>query len=366
MANVQLSEIQKSYQGKLVVADLSMQVSAGEYVVLLGPSGCGKTTVLKIIAGLESADRGTVQLGDKNVNRHPPRKRDIAMVFQHDALYPHMTVRQSLAFGLRKLSKADLQQRIDEAVAITRAESLLDRMPENLSGGESRRAAIAKAIVRRAGVRLLDEPLSGLDANVRSGIQDALIHWHRETPGTTIHVTHDGQEAMRVADRIAVMDEGKIVQFAKPQEIYEQPATKTVACAIDAPSMIFLTATIDENKLTFSYPGIEFSKPEIEAGWLSDLPEVPSVEIGFRDRALSIVGADTSAEPGIIIEGKVTRTQHVDGQNVLTVDCDFGAAVRVTEQSPATNAGQTVKLFCAKETLHFFDAKTGRNLKTPI
>ena len=360
MVDVRLNEIRKSYQGKLVVSDLNMHVQDGEYVVLLGASGCGKTSVLKIIAGLESPDQGDIFLGQQRITGLAPRKRDIAMVFQDDALYPHMTVRKLIGFALaRKLSTADLKQRIDDAVAMTNIELLLDRMPENLSGGESRRVAIAKAMARRASVRLLDEPLSGLDANVRGGIQDALLHWHRKTPGTTIHVTHDGQEAMRVADRIAVMDQGKIVQFAAPSEIYHQPATKTVALAIGSPPMNFLPVQVRNGKVCFQSKNAEVVSA-------IDIPEsvASEIQVGFRDRFVQVVADDESiSRPGILLTGTLLKQQALDGRCRLSVELDAQTRVNATQEKQTTKIqGESIRLFWALEHLMFFDSRSGENL----
>ena len=245
MTHVQLKKIFQRFAGHSVLDGLDLSVESGEYVVLVGPSGCGKTTTLRVIAGLHTPDQGEVFFDGKCVNRVAPRNRDVAMVFQNDGLYPHLTVGESIRFALKgKLSPGEIRSRWIQAVALTQIEAILDRFPSRLSGGELRRAAIAKSIARRTSIRLLDEPLSALDAPVRYGLQDDILRWHKTVPGTSIHVTHDGQEALRMADRIAVMEAGSIVQFATPQEVYAHPRTVSVSQAFGSPPINLIRSAV--------------------------------------------------------------------------------------------------------------------------
>ncbi|WP_372725035.1 ABC transporter ATP-binding protein [Novipirellula sp.] len=250
MSSVQLCAIQKRFASQLVLDSLSLHVAADEYFVLLGQSGCGKTTTLRVIAGIESPDAGNVLVAAEDVTSQQPRKRDVSLMFQGDGLYPHMTVRQTLAYPIKGMMPAvEIERRIACAARLLGLDALLDRHPEKLSGGELRRAGLAKSVVRQATVRLLDEPLSALDGAVRYQFQQDLNRWHREIPGTTIHVTHDGDEAMRMADRIAVMHQGRIVQVGTPEEIYHHPSCIAVAQSLGSPPINLIKATLRGGQL---------------------------------------------------------------------------------------------------------------------
>ncbi|TWU24916.1 Trehalose import ATP-binding protein SugC [Novipirellula galeiformis] len=250
MLAVQLVDIEKRYHDRDVLQSICLHVEAGEYMVLLGESGCGKTTMLRTIAGLESADGGRVEFGGVDVSRIAARKRDVSMLFQRDALYPHMTLRQTMAFPMKGLvSDSETQQRIERAAKLLGLDAMLDRHPEHFSGGELRRGGLAKMVVRQASIRLLDEPLSALDGPVRHQFQQDLQRWHREIPGTTIHVTHDGDEAMRMADRVAVMHQGQIVQVGTPEEIFHHPCCLSVAKSIGSPPINVLGGELRQGEL---------------------------------------------------------------------------------------------------------------------
>ncbi|EMI17082.1 sugar ABC transporter, ATP-binding protein [Rhodopirellula maiorica SM1] len=255
MSAVQLREIEKRFASHLVLDSLSLDVRQDEYLVLLGQSGCGKSTTLRVIAGIESPNGGRVMINAVDVTQWKARKRDVSLMFQGDGLYPHMTIRETLAYPMRGIISAlETDRRIAQAAQRLQLASLLDRRPEKLSGGELRRAGLAKSVVRQAAVRLLDEPLSALDGVVRHQFQQDLIRWHREIPGTTIHVTHDGDEAMRIADRIAVMHAGKIVQVGTPEEIYHHPCCIAVARSLGSPPMNVLSAPFCRDQLMSLWP----------------------------------------------------------------------------------------------------------------
>lgn len=235
MSSVALREVFVVRGGRPILRGLDFGIPDGffnPYVVLLGASGCGKTTTLRLIAGLDRPDSGAVLIDDRNVARVPPRGRDVSMVFQADAMYPHLSVADSIALSAKAGPAKDRKSRTKRAVELTRLDSIVDRYPDRLSGGELRRAAIAKAIARGAGVRLLDEPLSALDGGVRYELAGDLRRWHDADPGTTIHVTHDGEEAMRLADVIAVMHDGRIEQIGTPDELYQRPISVAVASSL--------------------------------------------------------------------------------------------------------------------------------------
>ncbi len=249
MAGVALRDVVKAYEGGVqAVRGINLDIADGEFVVLVGPSGCGKSTTLRMIAGLEEITAGTVSIGGRVVNDVPPRDRDIAMVFQNYALYPHMTVFDNMAFGLmlRKLPKAEIKRRVDDAARILEIEALLARKPKALSGGQRQRVAMGRAIVRNPQVFLFDEPLSNLDAKLRVGMRTEIKKVHQTVRTTTVYVTHDQVEAMTLADRVVVMNGGIIEQVGPPGELYHHPATRFVASFIGSPGMNLLPGRLEQ------------------------------------------------------------------------------------------------------------------------
>ncbi|HLO36541.1 MAG TPA: ATP-binding cassette domain-containing protein, partial [Candidatus Deferrimicrobium sp.] len=249
MSTVTFEHVTKRYGDVIAVNDLTLAINDGEFMVLVGPSGCGKTTSLRMIAGLEEISNGDLKIGDRIVNDVPPKDRDIAMVFQSYALYPHMTVRDNMAFGLklRKLPKADIEKRVNEAAGILSLEKLLDRKPKELSGGQRQRVALGRAIVREPSVFLMDEPLSNLDAKLRVQTRAEIARLHQRMGTTFVYVTHDQVEAMTMGTRIAVMSDGLLQQVGTPQSLYDQPANRFVAGFIGSPSMNFLDVTFESS-----------------------------------------------------------------------------------------------------------------------
>ena len=255
MAEVTLEDVSKVYGGDVVaVRDVNLDIRDGEFVVFVGPSGCGKTTVLRMIAGLEEITSGKVFIGEDVVNDLPPRDRDVAMVFQNYALYPHMNVRQNMGFALklRKMDKAEITRRVEEAARILGIEGLLDRKPRALSGGQRQRVALGRAIVREPSAFLMDEPLSNLDAKLRVQMRTEIGKLHNRIGTTTIYVTHDQTEAMTMADRIVVLKEGVVQQVASPQEMYERPVNAFVAGFIGSPAMNFIQARLERENGAFA------------------------------------------------------------------------------------------------------------------
>ncbi len=244
---IEFRNVSKHFGGTLVVDDLSLEIRDGEFVVLLGPSGCGKTTTLRMLAGLETVSSGDIFIGGERVNDIPTQHRDLAMVFQSYALYPHMTIAENIAYPLRvrKLNKAERGERVKRVAAMLEIESLLDRKPRQLSGGERQRVALARAIVREPRAYLMDEPLSNLDARLRVQMRGELKRLQHQLGTTTIYVTHDQAEAMTLASRVAVMRKGRLQQFDTPMNIYNQPANRFVAEFVGSPSMNFVEGKID-------------------------------------------------------------------------------------------------------------------------
>jgi len=249
MADVSLRNVVKKYDDVLAVASINLEIPNHEFVVLVGPSGCGKSTTLRMIAGLEEITDGEIEIGGSVVNDLPPKDRDIAMVFQNYALYPHMTVAENMSFGLklRKFPKAEIKARVDNAARILDITELLERRPKQLSGGQRQRVAMGRAIVRNPKVFLFDEPLSNLDAKLRVQMRTEIKRVHQKVQTTTVYVTHDQVEAMTLADRVVVMNAGKIEQIGTPNDLYHHPATRFVAGFIGSPAMNFVPATVESN-----------------------------------------------------------------------------------------------------------------------
>src|ERR1700755_3553666 len=248
MAEVALRNVVKRYDDVVAVSDVSLDIPNHEFVVLVGPSGCGKSTTLRMIAGLEEISDGEISIGGEIVNDLPPKDRDIAMVFQNYALYPHMTVAEHMSFGLklRKFPKAESKKRVDNAARILDITELLDRKPKALSGGQRQRVAMGRAIVRNPKVFLFDEPLSNLDAKLRVQMRIEIKRVHQKVRTTTVYVTHDQVEAMTLADRVVVMNHGRIEQIGTPTELYHSPATKFVASFIGSPAMNFIPCQLED------------------------------------------------------------------------------------------------------------------------
>lgn len=266
MSVVQLSEISLRYDRVAVLDSIELSVDLGEYLVVLGASGCGKTSLLRMIAGLIPPTTGQIFLFGKNVLATAPRHRQVAFVPQHAGLYPHLTLRKSISLGIRdRLSSEELRQRVHQAASIVEMDGFLDRLPQQLSGGQLRRAAVAKAIASRSPVRLLDEPLSAVDASLRFQIEADLKALHDETPGATIHVTHDGAEAKRLASRIAVIENGRIAQLGTPGEIESAPATPGVAAALGDSRFVTLKIRRIESGWSSS-DGAAISGPDANIG----------------------------------------------------------------------------------------------------
>jgi len=262
MASVKFSNVEKWFGETGAVRDFSIEAQDGEFIVLVGPSGCGKTTLLRLLAGLEELDSGDIFINDHLVNDVASKDRDIAMVFQNYALYPHMDVFNNMAFGLklRKYTKNEIKNRVQEAAEILRIEKLLERKPKELSGGEKQRVALGRAIVRHPKVFLFDEPLSNLDAKLRVQMRAEIKKLHSQLKTTMIYVTHDQVEAMTMGDRIAIMNEGRSQQVGSPLEVYQNPANLFVAGFIGSPSMNFITGYVKDGQLTNEKISIDLSE----------------------------------------------------------------------------------------------------------
>lgn len=304
MARVVLEHVRKVYPGNVAaLSDVSVDIEDGQYTVLVGPSGCGKTTALRLVAGLEVADAGVIRIGDRVVNDVAPKKRDVAMVFQNYALYPHMTVRKNLAFALklRRVPRREIDRRVEETARMLGIESLLKRRPRQLSGGQRQRVALGRAIVREPKAFLFDEPLSNLDAKLRISTRAELKRLHRRLGTTTIHVTHDQEEAMSLGERIVVMSEGKVQQVGRPMEVFTNPANQFVAAFIGTPPMNLIKGFLQRTNGSLSFvekpvstrEPMRVTMPAHLASVLDGQSE--RVALGIRAQALS-VGATSDVE----------------------------------------------------------------------
>ena len=327
MAQIALESISKTYPGKVqAVKDLSLNINDGQFVVLVGPSGCGKTTTLRLIAGLEELTSGTIRIGESIVNKLHPKDRDIAMVFQDYALYPHMTVFKNMAFGLkmRKIPKQEINDRVHQTAQLLGITDLLDRKPHALSGGQQQRVAVGRAIVRNPKCYLLDEPLSNLDAKLRMQMRSELKSLHLRLKTTTIYVTHDQEEAMTLGDQVVVMADGQIQQTGKPLEIYQRPINRFVAGFIGMPPMNFLDGKIEKENGQLLFCG----SGEIKLRLSKEMQDAASDHVdkqviaGIRPEALNSKSSANS-ESSIALKVKLTEplgdrtdvyAQSTDGQ----------------------------------------------------
>ncbi|RVT81788.1 sn-glycerol-3-phosphate ABC transporter ATP-binding protein UgpC [Rhodobacteraceae bacterium CCMM004] len=351
MADLSLHDLVKTYDKTQVLHGIDLHIEDGEFVVFVGPSGCGKSTTLRIIAGLEEATSGEIRIGGRVVNNLEPKERDIAMVFQNYAIYPHMTVRKNIGFGLRssKLPRADKDARIDEVAAILGMTDLLSRKPSQLSGGQRQRVAIGRAMVRDPAVFLFDEPLSNLDAQLRTQMRLEIKKLHQRVGTTIVFVTHDQVEAMTMADRIVIMKDGRIQQVGTPSEVYHKPANTFVARFIGAPAMNMLPGEAQAGGVAVTGGG---TVPVDVA-----LPAGRPILVGVRPEDLT-----PGAEGAALVEGRLTVREPLGHETLIYVDTGAGELIAKADGRVPPEVGSTVRLTAPPDTLHLFDAETGEAL----
>jgi multiple sugar transport system ATP-binding protein len=354
MATVTFDHVYKKYGDVTAVADFNLEIGDGEFMVFVGPSGCGKTTSLRMIAGLEEISEGQLRIGDRVVNDVAPKDRDIAMVFQSYALYPHMSVRDNLAFGLklRKVPKADIDKRINEAAGILQLEKLLDRKPKELSGGQRQRVALGRAIVREPAVFLMDEPLSNLDAKLRVQTRAEIARLHQRLGTTMVYVTHDQVEAMTMGQRIAVMSMGLLQQVGSPQELYDRPKNRFVAGFIGSPSMNFAEVPAGPGVTELQAGGIHIPLPPQYREALSGVGS--KVVVGFRPEHLEL--SEVSG-PAATIQGTADVVEYLGNEELLHVSVGSADIVAIVDSSHRVRPGDVVSLKLPVEKLHLFDAE---------
>ena len=348
MAEVRIRDLQKSYGAMQVVHGVSVDIPDGEFVVLVGPSGCGKSTLLRMIAGLEGISSGTISIGDRVVNNLPPAERDIAMVFQNYALYPHKTVAANMSFALKmaRMSKAEIDTRVNRAADILGLKPYLDRYPRALSGGQRQRVAMGRAIVRDPQVFLFDEPLSNLDAKLRVQMRSEIRELHQRLGTTTVYVTHDQIEAMTMADRIVVMRDGRISQIGAPLELYDNPANVFVAGFIGSPSMNLLEGAVTPEG-SFTGDGVSFPMPVV-------LEPGRRVTYGVRPEHLVLSDRGQAAQV-VVVEptgAEIHLVLRAGGQEMTVV---------IRERQVFT-PGQQVFLAPQPGMVHLFDTASGERI----
>lgn len=350
MARITLNDVRKSYAGTQVIHGITTDIPDGEFVVIVGPSGCGKSTLLRMVAGLEAITAGTVEIGGRVVNDLEPRERDIAMVFQNYALYPHMSVRENMAYGLKisKMPKAEIDERVARAAAMLELEPYLDRRPRALSGGQRQRVAMGRALVRDPAAFLLDEPLSNLDAKLRVQMRLQIKEMHLRTGQTTLYVTHDQVEAMTLADRLIVMNKGVAEQIATPLEVYKTPSTEFVAGFIGSPAMNIFSVESDGKQITL--PGGHILPLALPEG---------ALRLGLRPEDLRLAVGD---EPAIPVELRSVERLGADAFGYGNI---AGSDVLMTLRLPgATQAGRGdfINVVPDPAVLHVFDPTSGKRL----
>jgi len=360
MASITFKNVVKTYEDSkvTVIPDLNLEIKDKEFVVLVGPSGCGKSTTLRMIAGLEEVSKGDLFIGDRRVNDVPPKERDIAMVFQSYALYPHMTVYKNMAFALelQKVPKEEIDKKVREAAAILELEQYLDRKPKALSGGQRQRVALGRAMVRNPAVFLLDEPLSNLDAKLRTEMRAQISALHKKLATTFVYVTHDQTEAMTMGDRICVMKGGYIQQFDTPQNLYNYPCNMFVAGFIGSPQMNFVNVTVEKGAdgivLAFGESRIPANKPELEAYVGKE------VVMGIRPEDIHAEQSWIDAAPGANIAADVTLAEMMGSEIYVYIVANGQKMIARVPSRIDIKADQNVTLAVDPAKVHVFDKET--------
>jgi ABC-type sugar transport system ATPase subunit len=358
MASLSLKHISKQFGDVVALSDVSLHVENGQFCVLLGPSGCGKSTLLHIVAGLESQDRGSVSLAGEVVDDLAPRERDVAMVFQSYALYPHMTVSQNLGFALRMrgMTKTETQQRVRETARLLEIEDLLKRKPRQLSGGQRQRVAMGRALVRRPRLFLLDEPLSNLDAQLRIQVRLELKKLHKNMNTTILYVTHDQVEAMTLGDKVVVMRHGRVHQIGTPGTIYDEPEDTFVATFVGSPVMNFFKGRIGREGKQVIFRSSDFS---LELGSFTQGLEGKTVEVGVRPEDITVAGHEKTA-----LQAHVEMLSNVGADQYIHAKLGKSPVTVRAPKHTTYDAGDVISLSVAPEMLHVFEE--GKRITLPV
>ncbi len=359
MASVTVTALKKKFGQTEVLKGVSVDVPEGAFAVLVGPSGCGKSTLLRLLAGLEEADSGTIKLGSRDVTKLEPRDRNIAMVFQSYALYPHLTVRDNLAFGLklRKTAEAEIAKRVQEASDMLGLGALLDRLPKQLSGGQRQRVAMGRAIVRQADLFLFDEPLSNLDAALRAQVRVDIRKLHDKLAATSVYVTHDQVEAMTLADVIFVLNKGQVEQSGPPLEIFDKPVTKFVAGFLGSPAMNFLDGQIVREGQSIAFEAAGAIKVPIDGKLFGpDLDGGRKVTLGVRPHEVELTESGTSVgQLAVSVVEALGAETYAHGE--------LGTSAFVARLEANTSVKKGARFPITFRSIHLFDATTGQSLR---
>ncbi len=366
MAEVVIDHVTKVYQGGVVaVKDANLTIEDEEFLVLVGPSGCGKSTTLRMIAGLEEITEGTIRIGSRVVNDVPPKDRDIAMVFQNYALYPHMTVYKNMAFGLklRGYPRDEIEERVQEAARILGITDLLDRKPKALSGGQRQRVAVGRAIVRKPSAFLFDEPLSNLDAKLRVGMRAELAKLHHRLQTTTIYVTHDQVEAMTLGNRIVVLDEGTIQQVASPLDLYDYPNNMFVAGFIGTPPMNFIEGSLvsESGKLYFIREGIKVKIPQDLASRIRQYVG-KKVVFGIRPENVAVKGYSNIEEDENVVPSRVHVLEPLGDDMIVYLTVGGEDFITKVDSHVRLRVDDVPEMIFDLSRAHVFDPESGANI----
>ena len=368
MASVTLKNVYKVYSGNVTaVSDFNLEIADKEFVILVGPSGCGKSTTLRMIAGLEEITKGELYIGDTLSNDIAPKDRDIAMVFQNYALYPHMTVFDNMAFGLklRKVPKDEIKRRVEEAAKILDISHLLDRKPKALSGGQRQRVALGRAIVRNPKVFLLDEPLSNLDAKLRAQMRTEISKLHVRLGTTFIYVTHDQTEAMTMGDRIVVMKDGFVQQVDTPQNLYDLPVNEFVAGFMGSPQMNFLDGTIEKDgedyEFKFGQYAVKIPASKNKDDVLKDYAG-KSVVFGIRPENVHDEPEFLAKATEGIVEADVEVTELMGAETYLYLSCEGNSVTARVDPTSTAKTGDRIKIALEMDKIHLFDKETEKTI----
>jgi multiple sugar transport system ATP-binding protein len=359
MGTIQLVGIGRTFKSTAAARDIDLTIDDGDFVVLLGPSGCGKTTLLRMIAGLLEPTSGRILLDGADITELPSKKRDLAMVFQSYALYPHLSVRKNLAFPLKvqRLAKAEISQRVSEVADSLEIGHLLDRKPRELSGGQRQRVAVGRALVRNPKAFLMDEPLSNLDAKLRTQTRHELTALHRRLGATFVYVTHDQVEAMTMATKIVVLNAGRIEQFGTPEEVYDRPESVFVAGFLGSPAMNLVDAEVRGVGGTVAVSGAGIAGDL----WPGDTP-ARDVVLGIRPEHLQLVD-EAPRRRGVTLAGTVEIVENLGGEQIVTCSAGGGRIYLRTSRDIRTTTGAEVRLHAAPEHIHLFERASGRRLE---
>lgn len=361
MSQIQLENISKNFGENYVLNNINLKIKDGEFLVLVGSSGCGKSTLLRILAGLESESSGSILLDNQHINDWDPRKRNFSLIFQNYALFPHMTVENNITFGMKMRGehKSTFSEKVTHVAQLLQLQPLLKRKPKELSGGQRQRVAMARAIVRDPALFLMDEPLSNLDAKLRVEVREGIMKLHQTLKTSTVYVTHDQIEAMTMADRIVVLDKGRLQQIGTPEQLYSCPENLFVATFIGTPTMNILTLPCRDNLVMLNSQTIAIPKT-------TNMYQSSRIHLGIRPEHITDISVDKE-QNYMTIEGKIINRELHGAEYLVQVDTEFGRLqYRKANQDETPKLNSDIKLYLNPKKLYFFSTQTQHNLALEI